>query len=184
MYIYTFISLSLYLSLSLYIYIYIHMYTCIHGGLVPGHGAAGRAHHALRHARREPRLARLLERRREPEAARGRVHRPRRRAVVHDERWRLQRFSENAASSQIPFCQTPVGLSIFVLCLEGLCIGNPELAAPNPRKSTETGWGGALVHTEPMIASWVPGRMLAERSAAGPRTRHLDFRGSEASRYA
>ena len=48
----------------------------------------------------------------------------------------LARHPENAISFKMPFCQTPRPplVSVLSLCLEGLCTGNPELAAPKPRK--------------------------------------------------
>ena len=42
--------------------------------------------------------------------------------------------SENTTSFNIAFCQTPVGLSTFSVCLEGLRVDNPELAAPSPKE--------------------------------------------------
>ena len=40
------------------------------------------------------------------------------------------RVSENTLGSEIPFCLL---VSVLVPCSEGLCIGNPELAAPSSK---------------------------------------------------
>ena len=45
-------------------------------------------------------------------------------------------------------------VSVLFLCLERLHMGNPELAPPAPRESSEIGLGAALIHMELMIASY------------------------------
>ena len=52
-------------------------------------------------------------------------------------------------SFKIPFCQTLV-VSAIVLCLEGLCIGNPKLAAPSPKNKFRDRLGAALIQMECM----------------------------------
>ena len=44
-------------------------------------------------------------------------------------------------------------VSALALCLEGLCIGNPKLTAPAPRRNIETGWGATLILVDCIIAS-------------------------------
>ena len=53
------------------------------------------------------------------------------------ERWRADAgdvVSESTISPQIPSCQTPVGLGTFSTFGKGFSIGDPELAAPGPKR--------------------------------------------------
>ena len=52
-----------------------------------------------------------------------------------------------------PFCQTPVGLGTFVYIWKDFAWATQSWQPPAPRKSTETGWGAALIQTKLVIAS-------------------------------
>ena len=68
-----------------------------------------------------------------------------------------------------------LSVSVLFLFLEGLCMGNPELAAPGPKKSTETSWGAALLQMELIIASYLRGNHLSNSTCI----RHAFFKSGE-----